>query len=361
MRLLHVYAGPFPSHQGTQAYLAQLLRAQVRQGHRVSLRCWSGGVGPVPPGVEVRRLPARPGSERLKSGPHPSRAPLALDLLRAVRRDLRQPFDLVHAHHVEAPLLARLVGARPLIHHLHTALSEELPTYGVPGGRLVGAALDRACVRLAHGTLALSERGASLARRWGARRALSVPPGLPEVRGHADRARERFDLPEHVIVYTGNLDAYQELDRLVRAAASHDLPVLVVTGDDPASLLRQARQAGAHRLRAIRTRALADHLDLLAAATVSVVPRSRLAGVPIKLLNSLAVGTPGVVVQGAVDAWPGVVQAPAAALGATLQTLLADPARRRTLARQLAHRQTELSWQARVREIQAFQAMLLAL
>ena len=363
MRLLHVYAGPFPTHQGTQAYLRQLLSAQAARGHTVVLRCWAGGTGSDPDGVDVRRLPDLPGARRLQSGPHPSRAPLALALLRALRRDLRQGFDLVHAHHTEAPLLAAAVsrmGRRtPIVHHLHTSLAEELPAYGVPGGAALGGVLDRACVRAADGTLALSTRGADLARRWGAARALCVPPGLPAVAADAARGREVFSLHEPHIVYSGNLDAYQDLDRLVAAAAEHDLPVLVLTGDPPGALLRDARERGARRLRAVQTRVLADHLDALAAAAVSVVPRARLAGAPIKLLNSLAVGTPVVVVRGAVDPWPGVLDSDD--LGADLAALLADPARRAPLARALLDGSDALSWATRAAEIDALYALVRAL
>lgn len=362
MRLLHVYAGPFPSHQGTQAAIAQRLAAQAARGHRVTLRCWSGGQGEPPTGVEIRRLKPMPGADRMSSGPHPSRARLALALARAVRRDLREGFDIVHAHHVEAPILARLRGARPLIHHVHTSLAEELPMYGGDAVAMRGAGwlLDRACARAADGTLALSERGARLARRWGARLALSVPPGIPVIEADPRRAREAFDLSGEEIVYTGNLDAYQELDRLIEAAARFDLPVLIATGDDPTELVQRGRARGAHRLRALRTRDFADHRDLLAAARLSVVPRARCAGVPVKLLNALAVGTPVVVIRGAVDAWPGTLAADPGELGAVLQRTSADPVLVDRLADAARDAAARLGPDHRAAEIDAFQAHVLA-
>ncbi|MFK7928367.1 MAG: glycosyltransferase [Myxococcota bacterium] len=366
MRILHVYAGPFPSHQGTQVYLRGLLGALAERGHQVALRCWHGGSGPVPEGVDVRRLRPTMGGERLTSGPHSSRLPLGMALWRALRQDLREPWDVVHAHHVEAPLIARLCGATPLVHHLHTSLAEELPTYasakaalGGPGSVAAGAVLDRACVRAADAVVALSDRGQSLARRWGASRVMSLPPGLERLTGDAERGRERFGIEDRPwVAYIGNLDAYQDLGAWLEQAADAGCPVLLVTPDDPAERLRGVRLP--EHLAVARTRDFSEQLDALACAAVAVVPRRRCAGVPMKLMTSLGMGLPTLCVQGAVDPWPGSIQATPAELCRAANALRLDPMRLQRL-RESADRNLKAgTWADRACELEAFYAYLQA-
>lgn len=359
MRVLHVYAGPFPSPQGTQVYLSGLLGALADRGHHVALRCWHGGVGEPPAGVEVRRLRAQPGGERLVSGPHASRVGLAWSLWRALARDLREPWDVVHAHHVEAPVLARLVRARPVVHHLHTCLAEELPTYGVRGGAVLGAVLDRACARAAHATVAISERGAQLARAWGAQPVFCLPPGIEALSGRADRGRARFDLPELPwVAYVGNLDGYQDLDHWLEQAAKASFPLLVVTPDDPAGVLSRARALGVKQVAIAQAAVFQEQCDALAAAAVAVVPRRRCAGVPMKLLTTLALGLPTVVVRGAVDPLPGMVAAPEGGLAEAVAALLADPIRRDRLSAEAMWGLADHRWSARAAELEACYALI---
>lgn len=362
MRILHVYAGPFPSHQGTQVYLAGLLGAQASLGHEVHLRCWGGGVGPVPGGVRVRRL-ARGSS--LRSGPSLARAPLAWALHRALQRDLREPFDVLHLHHVEAPFLGRGARAPVRVHHLHTALSEELPAYGAAAGRSamawLGGVADRALVRCADATLALSPRGARLARRWGARRAAWVAPGVEEVSPiDPDRARAALGLRDGPwMVYAGNLDGYQRIDRLLALAARTGHPLLVVTGSPLGALLREAARCGVRpdRLRAIHTRDHAVVQQAIAAGAVGVIPRTRCAGFPMKALNFLAQGRPVIVDAAAMAEHPGVIRVERSGLDAALCELLRSPERARALGEAGRLRvRARGTWAHRAREIDDFYA-----
>ena len=73
----------------------------------------------------------------------------------------------------------------------------------------------------------------------------------------------------------------------------------------------------------------------LAAADSAAIPRATWSGFPIKLLNSLGMGLPTVVAQGAAVELPGVVVAPDGddlAWASTLFSLLADRALRRQLS-----------------------------
>ncbi len=332
MRHLHVYAGPFPSHQGTQVAIAGLLQGQVAIGDAVVLRCWAGGVGAAPAGVEVRRLP---GGRSLRSGPSLARGPLGAALAIALRRDLRERWDAVHLHHVEAALLGAALRGVFRVHHQHTCLAEELPAYpglGAGAGR-IGAALDAACARGGDLTVALSPRGAALARAAGARDVLVLPPSVEALPALEERdARRALGLEDgRWVAYTGNLDGYQDLDRLVAAVALAGARLVVATADDPGGLRAAAARAGLapERLRVVVGRDPALGWRALAASRALVVPRARCAGYPMKALNALALGRPVVAGPGALAPGPGIARAAdddVGALAAAIRTLLDDPA-----------------------------------
>lgn len=358
--ILQVGAFPFPLHQGSQVYVRGLSEALARRGHRVVVACWAGGRGEVR-GVRVVRARGVPGAVE-RSGPHWSRLPQDLALVAAVRRILREErVDVVHAHNVEAPVVARLAGTRvPLVYGRHTAMEEELPAF-LPGSRLLGRAVDALAPRISDATAALSARGA----RSVPGRVAVLPPGVdPEevTGGDGARARARWGLGEGPwVLYTGNTDPYQDLPVLLAAMARVPAGLLLLTGDDPGPLEAEADRLGI-RHRMVRTRALSDLRDALAAATVGALPRARCAGFPIKLLNHLAAGLPTVAAAGSARAIPGVLAVPAGepeAMAGALRALLKDPPRRERLAGQARRAVAEeWTWDARAAEVEAFYASL---
>jgi glycosyltransferase involved in cell wall biosynthesis len=337
VEILHVYGGPFPSHQGTQVAIRGLLAAQARQGHRVVLRCAAHGAGTVPEGVEIRRLPAIPGGT-LRSGPSWARVARLWALAHAVEQDARSA-DVIHAHHVDWPLVNRRPRI-PYIYHLHTSLREELHTYGFwPGAAWVGGWVDHRCIRSASAVVVLSQAGADIARFCGARSVVVVPPGLDDGGPVPDReaARRTLGLGKRAwVVYAGNLDRYQDLFPLLQAVIRYKLPLLVVTGDDPSPLRHQYRRLGGH-LSNLRTLQETDYPLVrrwCAAGDVAAIPRARCSGFPIKLLNLQEVGLPVVARHGAVDPRPGVILADPEGFGPSLAALCADPDRAQALGQQ---------------------------
>lgn len=373
LRILQIAALPFPSHQGSQVYVGGMARALARRGHDVVLCCYADGDGPDPEGVTVVRARGVPGGEATRrSGPHWSRIPQDLLLARAVRRALRTGVDVVHGHHVEAPIVARLAGARaPVVYNLHTQLSEELPTYlpRVPGLRWAGAAVDRVVPRLCDGAVAISKRAAADLRRR-VERVAHIPPGvdIDDLRGgDGGRARRRWALGERRwVVYAGNADAYQDLPVLLTAmrdVVGADL--LVVTGSDPSEVQRMAASAGlpAQRCRVVHSAAFVDTLDALAVAEVAALPRTRCAGFPIKLLNQLGAGVPTVAAAGSSRSIPGVVVVPdgdARAMAASIEGLLGDPDRLAALGRSAKEAVArDWTWDRRAAQLEAFYWSLL--
>jgi glycosyltransferase involved in cell wall biosynthesis len=310
MRTLHVAALPFPSPQGTQALVHTMLDALAAAGREVELITYAHGAGPFTGGFALTRARSLVAGRSLRSGP--SLEKLALDVgLAATLRERERVFapDFVVAHHIEAALAALAVCRAPVVYVAHTSLETELPTYAEswPSSHralaAAGAALERAVCRRAACVLAVSPL---LARMLGAAAAVEVSPlvlpwPLPPPIDAAERvqARRSFGLRAAlVLLYAGNLDAYQGLDvlslGLAQLRAQRDFTWLVATAaphDSPAARALLARVGSEH----VRFAPLASeaHRRLVhAAADVVLVPRASAGGVPIKLLDALARGVP---------------------------------------------------------------------
>ena len=364
--VLQAGAFPFPLHQGSQVYVRGMSAALVRAGHRVLVACWDGGVGTDPPGVEVRRTRRVRGAVTA-SGPHWSRLPQDADLVRVIRRILSEvAVDVIHAHNVEAPVLAWLarLGRRvPIVYDQHTRMAEELPTYWpVRGMGLLGRVADRVPQALCDAAIALSEDGAATLRQR-VRQTAVVPPAVEaaDLRGaDPDRARARWDLGDRPwVAYAGNTDPYQDLPVWFEAMARlPDAGLLLITGDDTGPWERRADALGIvpDRRRFVRTREFAETRDALSAAAIAVSPRTKCAGFPIKLLNYAGLGLPTVAARGSAHEGLGVVAVPdhdPAAMADAIAALLADPDRRSKGDAARAEVLRAWTWESRVPALEA--------
>ena len=234
--------------------------------------------------------PARP-SARLDLRKLPSDASLMTALLRAHRA---APFDAVLAHNAEAALLAlalRPFLRLPVVYVAHTLWEVELAAY-LPKARSIsrvtrapGAALDRLLAENADATLVLSQ-AAERALRPHARGPIArIPPGwtrerAPEPDEVEDVCRRHDIAPDSYAIYTGNLDAYQDLNELdVAARLAPQRPIVVATHDSRALRLRNVR--------VLKIAAPEEARLLVYGARAALVPRRHVGGVPIQLLQYL--------------------------------------------------------------------------
>lgn len=317
MRVVLVGPFPWPSHQGSQAYVAGQAKALARAGHDVRLVVYAGEGGELP-GVELVRGRRVPFGRFEAGGLHVSRPLHDLALASALRRTLRdRPADVIHAHNVEGPLIAALARTGlPVVYHLHTEMADELATHLPVGlrwaGRPAGRTLDRLAMAASHAGAALSPRGREVLASAGLPVRDVVPWLDPSELVARPDARERHG-PGPWVVYTGNLDPYQDVDLLVDAMRHVPARLLIVTGsDDPLP----------SHVHVVRSRHFQDALDALSVADVAVIPRRTCAGFPIKLLNHVGMGVPTVMIDSAAIALPGVVACPAHALASTLTALV---------------------------------------
>ncbi len=348
MRLALLGAFPFPVPQGSQVYFAEQARALARAGADVTAVTYGSGLGEAPPDLALVRTPAWLGPRRTAAGPAAAKplADAAL-LARWIGLARRHRFDAVLAHNAEAALVAlaarRLTGVR-VVYVAHTVMRFELPSYRGP--RIspsieptlasAGAWLDRRLAAGSDAVLALSEAGAKELGHHARGPVEVIPPGLdPEPPPAADAieaacaqagvARGRFAL------YAGNLDGYQRLDLLARAAALAGVPVVVAT---------HASDRAPHPLRTLRWSDPARVRALLHGAGAAVLTRSAPGGFPVKLLNYMEAGRAIVARRGVAatlehehSAWLLDADAGPAEIGRALAALLADPSRAAALGR----------------------------
>lgn len=359
-----------------------MVEALAAEGHPVWLASYGYGDGPWPADVGRVPVPALPGNRSWASGP--SLGKIADDAALAAALGVflsRVDVDVVHAHNVEAPLaawLGRTLARKrvPVVYNLHTSLEEELPVY-LSGERSrslatrFGRRVDRELAQRADACVAISRRAERMLEAWGAQRVAYLPPGVdPEepTGGDADRARARWELGEGPwVVYTGNADAYQDLDVLYAAMAQVDAAgLLVVTGSEVEDVRRDAMAAGIprERLRVVGSRDFDDVRDALAVAALAALPRQVCAGFPIKLLNALAAGVVTVCAAGSAQPIEGVVtvaDGDPAAMAASIRGLLRSPSMTARLgdgaARAIRARWT---WRRRAGELARFYESLLS-
>ncbi len=311
MKVLHVAAMPFPSVQGTQAAVRAMIEAEHSDDRAPELLTYAHAGYELATPWPIHRIRDLTRDRSLTSGPSWRKVVADAQLAVAARRIVRElrPRAIV-AHHVEAATAALTARARPLVFVAHTALGPELPAYLPARARAIavraGEALDVSLVRRADAVGAVSpilaERLSSIAERDVAYLPIPwsiAPPIEPSER---IKARTRFDIPPAapVLLYAGNLDAYQGVDLLARAFAivrerRPDARLVIATASDHAALEQALWSLGCAG--AVTFAPLADEPDRRvahAAADAVCIPRAIDGGLPIKLLDALARGVPTV-------------------------------------------------------------------
>jgi glycosyltransferase involved in cell wall biosynthesis len=333
LRIALVGACPFPVPQGSQVFLRDNALALQARGHEVHLVVYAYGDGPDTSGLTLHRCRPIPGEGRTAAGPSLAKPfqdlALALKLRQVVRR---HQIDAVIAHNYEALLVGLAAGTRPLIYHAHNAMADELPYYfrWKTGPALLGRWLDHSFPRRAARVIVPHERlAAHLKARGCARDQIAVVPPPLQVEDFAVGEVSEALPP---VLYTGNLDAYQNLGLLFDAMERVRLRfpgarLQIATAAD--ATFPDAEVLPVKNLDALRR--------VLAGDAVVALPRTSWSGYPIKLLNAMAAGKAIVACQSA--AYPlshevnGLIvpDGDADAFATALIRLMADPALRRKL------------------------------
>jgi glycosyltransferase involved in cell wall biosynthesis len=311
MKILHLFAGPFPTVQGTQVLIRQTCSLLGETGHDVHLACYAHQAEDTDAPFEIHRVPDWPQFKSERSGPSGRKLLLDLSLARTASKLIKElEPDLIHAHHYEALVAAKVAdptGRLPLVFHMHALFGPELPTYmpyylNYLAGKM-GRAIDNHLPNLADGiaavdisiveqlkTIGFPEDQVALVRP-------AAIPFAPMAYSTSGPVQEKIKA-----VYIGNLDSYQGLDNLLNgltnldAGAKKRLAVDIVTASDPSELHSDVQRRGLDDLiRVVPHHTPEEAWQRLVCADFAVVPRSLHGGAPIKLINALGSGRPTLV------------------------------------------------------------------
>ncbi|MEU0444640.1 glycosyltransferase [Streptomyces tendae] len=345
-RVLHVTQ---PADGGVARVVADLTRAQLAAGLRVTVACPSGSLADRlrALGAAVRHWPAT-------RSPGPALVPEVRRLCRVIE-DVRP--DLVHAHSAKAGLAGRLAvrGRIPTVFQPHAWSFEAV---GGPAARLA-LGWERWSGRWTARTVCVSEAERLRGVRAGLRGPWSVVPNGVDLAGfHTDapgyghddqvgpRLRHGVAADTPLVVCVGRLCRQKGQDVLLDAWQSVLARVpdarLVLVGDGP----DRARLAARAPASVLLTGAVGDAAAWYRAADLVVLP-SRWEGMALAPLEAMACGRPVVVtdVDGAREGLPSALVPhclvppgdPAALADATAALLLDAPLRASLGRRGRAH------------------------
>ena len=294
-RIAVVGACPYPVPQGSQVLITETARCLQEAGHEVHLVVYGYGAGKDPDGLTIHRSPNFYGAKKTNAGPSVLKPFLDISLAQTLRRVIRErDIEVVHAHNYEGLIVALAAGKSPIIYHAHNLMADELPHYfgGASWARGMGQQMDRTIPLRADVTIALHERQAhALAKaRVSEDRLHVIPPSVD-----LDAFRHHRDIGERpAIIYTGNLDAYQNLDymKIVHKYVMEsglDLDWVFATNDDrPIPFGRR-----------VPTPELGDLVECLAQDAIMICPRVSWSGYPMKILNGMAAALPVIATEDA--------------------------------------------------------------
>ncbi len=299
LRILIIGACPYPVPQGSQVFMRDHALALKELGHEVQLLVYGYGVGEDESGLVLHRVPSIPGAKRVKAGPTCLKLFMDLGLLFKLRQVFyKERIDVAIAHNYEALLAALLAGVRPLIYHAHNAMLDELPYYFHGWGlfQKMGQWLDQSLPRRADHCIVPHTRLAEYLLSQGVHedRITLVPQ---PVLGCAFVA-PRYDVSQTDVLYTGNLDRYQNLGLLYEAmdkvhASIPGIRLLIATHQTDLHLPQKPYVEVKH------VDHFADMRRFLEMDVIFALPRVSWSGYPVKLLNAMTAGRPVVACSGA--------------------------------------------------------------
>jgi glycosyltransferase involved in cell wall biosynthesis len=280
----------------------------ARRGHDVHVITYHLGETPRQVPFTIHRTP--PIKTYRKTAPGPSYLKLLLlnPLLAAKVSQVLQRHDIhvIHAHHYEGLLVARLAQLwhkQPLVYDAHTLLESELPFYGLglPNRvkRGLGRWLDRLLPKQAtHITTVTEAIRCTLIHKAkiAPEQVTMVSNGVEwEPFATAPEGQSGVRRGHKTLVFAGNLAPYQRLDLLLKAFREvlnerQDVRLQIISDSpfDEYEMLANALDIREHI--DLLQADFEDLPHLLAAADVALNPRTACDGIPIKLLNYMAAG-----------------------------------------------------------------------
>ncbi len=299
--------------RGTPINVRQMCKVLLEAGHEVHLATFAAGAGGTLPGLHVHRV-GLPGLRTIPIGFSFGKALLDVRLAAYVRGLLRRGgFEVVHAVEEAAALvvpLARRLGLST-ISDVDSDIYAQLRSHRSLAARLgapVALALLCRAWRQSDAIITVCDALTQRVRACAPQTPIIEIPDMPLPECHAMPAPERIEAlrrelgltDRRVVLYTGNLEAYQGVDLLIDAMERLRRPMpqalaLIVGGD--VRRLAQMRARVYRRglvdcVRLIGPRPIEQMALFMAAADVLVSPRCQGENTPLKIYTYMQSGRP---------------------------------------------------------------------
>lgn len=311
MKILMLAPEPFFQPRGTPISVHFRLKALSGMGHEVDLITYPLGEDRAFPGLRILRVPRWPGLRRIRIGPSPAKLPLdAMLMLRAMERLATRRYDLVFSHEEAAFFgtpLARMRGL-PHVYDMHSSLPQQLENFRFTRSRLLKKIFERlegAVLRRSASVIVICPDLLETVTRlgWSKKTVLlenvldfEGPPLTEAAIREARRKIARGD--EKILLYAGNFQPYQGVERLLEAVARIEDPRvrLLLVGDTPDAVADMRDRAAAE--------GIAEHVHFtgqvppdqvplyIAASDALVSPRISGTNTPLKIYSFLKSGKP---------------------------------------------------------------------
>ena len=316
LNIAMIAACPFPYPRGTPIRILRLAEALSRRGHHVHIITYHHGKGDIDPGIMLHRIPSVPTYRRFEPGPTYQKL-LLLDPLLAINlfQVLREHrIDVIHAHHFEG-LLVSIPGRKwakiPLVYDAHTLCESELPFYGLglsdKTKKFVGRYIDRWLPRFSNHVISVTgDIRTQLIQDAGlAPDMITVVPNGVESEMFDVRPEDRINLGDEfrILIFTGNLSAYQGIDLLLQAFKlvldkNPNVRLHIVTNSSFERYRKLTQELGVAESIEVLPAEVKTLPQLLASADIALNPRTECSGIPQKLLNYMAASKAVVSFQG---------------------------------------------------------------
>jgi len=310
-RILVVAPQPFYQDRGTPIALRNVLEAASQRGNEVDLVTFPVGEPIDLPGLRIFRAGAWLPIRNVPIGFSIRKVILDFSLLPVfLKRIRREKYEFIYALEEAAflVLLLRRWHKLPVIYDMQSSLPEQLrghPVFGWSGIQRMLNFFERWMVRKADRIVCsaglrkyvLSIEPSADVREW-----IFPSERRPFPTGEPDRLRKELgiDPGSGVVLYAGNFEPYQGVERLLAAALDVvvELPgtVFVLVGDQTPSRLSRSKSATLLRergaLRLVPRQPKSKVNRFLAMADVLVSPRDDTGNVGIKIFEYMAAGKP---------------------------------------------------------------------
>jgi glycosyltransferase involved in cell wall biosynthesis len=315
-RIAMVAACPFPYPRGTPIRIFRMAEALAGLGQEIHVITYHLGQNIKSIDFLLHRIPKLKFYRKVSPGPNYIKLMVVDPLLTytLIKLYRKYNFDIIHAHHFEGLMASwaiKLFTKTPIIYDAHTVLSTELHHYDLHlNSRIkkkLGRTLDRYLPKLADYVICVSEQVQShlLKDTNMSPQNLSVIMNGIELE-HFLKFGSSKDVDEgddFILGFSGNFADYQGIDTMLRSMSllkeSFPMIKLHIYSNDSIEkyrpLINKLSLSNQIKIFPTNFQSLPDQLS---GTDILLNPRSDGSGIPMKLINYMAVGKPTVSFSG---------------------------------------------------------------